>query len=128
MNTINMFAEIPDDDTLGGRLVRARDTMGMSPGDLAARVGVKLSTMQGWESDRAEPRANRLTMLAGILGVSVSWLLSGIGNAPQIEESSEELLDLKAQRNRLRDLHAETTAAIQSMDHAISQVALAAET
>ena len=58
-----------DDDvaTLGDRLARARDAAGMSQSQLARRLGVKLQTLRNWESDRSEPRANRLQMLSGLL-------------------------------------------------------------
>ena len=36
-------------------------------------------TLRNWEEDRAEPRANRLQMLAGMLDVSLVWLISGLG-------------------------------------------------
>ncbi|MDQ0324864.1 transcriptional regulator with XRE-family HTH domain [Rhodopseudomonas julia] len=75
-----------DGDTLGGRIVRAREAIGLSTAQLARRLGVKTSTLSQWENDRAEPRANRLNMLAGILGVSPMWLLIGRGVAPADED------------------------------------------
>jgi transcriptional regulator with XRE-family HTH domain len=70
-----------DDDqaTFGDRMAAARERAGMTQRDLAARLGVKLSTLKGWEEDRAEPRANRLQMLAGMLNVSMVWLMTGAG-------------------------------------------------
>ncbi len=65
--------------TFGDRLAAARDALGLTQGELARRVGVKLKTLQGWENDASEPRANRLSMLAGILNVSLVWLLNGEG-------------------------------------------------
>ena len=69
-----------DDDvaTLGDRLARARDATGMSQAQLARRLGVKLATVRNWETDRSEPRANRLQMLSGLLGVSFVWLMTGV--------------------------------------------------
>jgi transcriptional regulator with XRE-family HTH domain len=43
---------------------------------------VTVETWTNWENDRAEPRANRLDMLARILQVSISWLLDGQGTGP----------------------------------------------
>jgi HTH-type transcriptional regulator, cell division transcriptional repressor len=68
--------------TFGDRLVLAREAMGLGQGQLARRMGVKLQTLRNWEEDRAEPRANRLQMLAGMLNVSMGWLMSGRGTAP----------------------------------------------
>lgn len=43
---------------------------------------MKTGTWQGWENDRAEPRSNKLLMMAGTFSVSPTWLLSGYGNGP----------------------------------------------
>ena len=68
-----------DAATFGDRLAAAREALGLSQSQLASRVGVRLSAIQNWESDRSEPRANKLQMLAGILNVSIVWLLTGVG-------------------------------------------------
>jgi transcriptional regulator with XRE-family HTH domain len=65
--------------TFGDRMAAARERLGLSQAQLARRLGVKLQTVQGWEGDRAEPRANRLQMLAGLLDVSMVWLMTGRG-------------------------------------------------
>ena len=70
--------------TFGDRLALAREAMGLSQEQLAQHVGVKLQTLRNWEDDRAEPRANRLQLLAGMLNVSMVWLMSGLGPAPSI--------------------------------------------
>ena len=68
-----------DKATLGDRLTWAREAAGLSQQALAKRLGVKLSTLKRWEDDLAEPRANRLTLLSGLLNVSLKWLLTGQG-------------------------------------------------
>lgn len=65
--------------TFGDRLAAARDGAGLSQKDLARRLGVKLKTVVAWENDISEPRANRLQMMAGLLNVSLMWLLNGEG-------------------------------------------------
>lgn len=65
--------------TFGDRLAGAREAAGLSQEDLARRLGVRLKTVQAWEDDLAEPRANRLQMVAGMLNVSLRWLLTGEG-------------------------------------------------
>jgi DNA-binding transcriptional regulator YiaG len=77
------------DDTLGGRLSLARDALDVSVGEVARVVGVETDTLRYWENDQAEPRANKLSMLAGVLQVSLSWLLTGIGHGPNWEEFAE---------------------------------------
>jgi len=65
--------------TLGDRIAAARDAAGLSSKKLAKRLGVKHTTVLDWESDLSEPRANRLSMMAGLLNVSLMWLLNGEG-------------------------------------------------
>ena len=70
------------DDTLGGRISLARDAAGLSIEQAAQRLGVMTESWNAWERDRDVPRVNRLTMMAGLLGVSPSWLLAGMGAGP----------------------------------------------
>lgn len=71
-----------DATTFGDRLAGAREAAGLSQGSLAEQIGVKLSTVEAWENDMKEPRANRLQMLSGMLSVSLGWLLTGAGDGP----------------------------------------------
>ena len=68
-------------DTLGGRIVHARELQDLTTAQLARRVGVKTATLHEWETDRSEPRSNRLLTLAGMLNVSPTWLLTGEGES-----------------------------------------------
>ncbi len=72
----------PDAATFGDRLTGAREGAGLTQEDLARRLGIRLTTLQNWEEDMSEPRANRLQMLAGMLNVSIRWLLTGEGDGP----------------------------------------------
>ena len=69
----------PDAATFGDRVAAAREAGGMTQAVLARRLGVRLPTLRAWENDLSEPRANRLSMLAGLLGVSMMWLINGEG-------------------------------------------------
>ncbi|UWQ20804.1 helix-turn-helix domain-containing protein [Jannaschia sp. W003] len=69
----------PEATTFGDRLSGAREAAGMGQAALARRLGVKATTLRAWEEDRAEPRANRVQMLAGLLNVSLIWLMTGQG-------------------------------------------------
>lgn len=69
----------PDAATFGDRLAAAREQAGMTQAQLARRLGVRLATLRGWEDDHSEPRANRLSILAGLLNVSMMWLINGEG-------------------------------------------------
>lgn len=71
--------------TFGDRIVSAREALGLSRAQLSRRLGVGEETLADWEADRAEPRANKLQMLAGVLNVSLVWLMAGEGEgAPEI--------------------------------------------
>lgn len=94
--------------TFGDRLAGAREAAGLTQEQLAKRLGVRLSSVRAWEEDSAEPRANRLQMMAGMLNVSLRWLLTGEGEglvAPAApgtlpeaaQESLRELARMRAQ-------------------------------
>ena len=94
----------PDKATFGDRLVAAREKANLSQQDLAKRLGVKNSTIKSWENDNSEPRANRLSMLAGLLNVSITWLISAEGSGVEAPEKSDEM------SNDLLDTLTELTA------------------
>ena len=106
-DTATIYSEVPDNDTMGGRLLRARDAASLSIPELAARLGVKQSTVQAWENDRSQPRANRLQMVAGMLNVSLSWLLHGVGTGPNEDDRGQLLESMSLQLDRLRRLQNE---------------------
>ena len=65
--------------TFGDRLEAAREAANLSQVELAQRLGVRDTTIAAWEADEWEPRGNRLQMLAGMLNVSLMWLMTGAG-------------------------------------------------
>ena len=84
-----------DSATFGDRVAAAREHVGLSQAQLARRLGVKAQTVANWEADRAEPRANKLQMLAGLLNVSMVWLMTGSGEgvaAPEEVEAADRAL------------------------------------
>ncbi len=103
-----------DAATFGDRVAAARDAAGLSREELSRRLGVKLKTVIGWEEDLAEPRANKLQMLSGVLNVSLMWLLNGEGDglespedayemSPVLDDLLTEMRTLKAQMLRSAD-------------------------
>lgn len=100
-----MFLDQQDDqgDTLGGRLVRAREAQDLTTSQFARRLGVTTETLHQWETDRTEPRSNRLLMLAGMLNVSPTWLLTGSGESPVDALTETEMMHIRATVNRLRE-------------------------
>ena len=103
----------PDAAAFGDRVVGARENSNMTQGQLSRRLGIKLATLQAWEEDRSEPRANKLQMLSGMLNVSLPWLLSGQGIGPDepIQEPVQndisiillEMRSIKTQMNQTAD-------------------------
>ena len=96
----------PDKATFGDRLAAARENSNLSQNDLAKRLGVKISTIKSWENDNSEPRANRLSMLAGLLNVSITWLISAEGSgveAPsKFDQSADSLQEVVKELRLLR--------------------------
>lgn len=95
--------------TFGDRVAGAREQAGMSQTQLAKRLGVRLATLKAWEEDRSEPRANRLSMMAGLLNVSMMWLINGEGEGldapvdgdPMTVEMRDILTDVRDLRTDL---------------------------
>ncbi len=102
----------PDSATFGDRVAGAREAAGMSQAQLARRLGVKKATIEGWEQDLSEPRANRLSMMAGVLNVSIMWLLTGEGEgaAMPAEEQPDWARDLSAALAEMRSIRNEMRA------------------
>ena len=115
--TAEIHAETYDDgDTLGGRITRARDLAELTLEEAASRIGVTDETLGEWESDRSEPRANKIMTLAGVLGVSPAWLISGTGEAPQSPGISIAVDEMSGEINRLRELALQITASVELLE------------
>lgn len=94
----------PDAATFGDRVAGAREATGMTQAQLARRLGVKKATVVSWEDDLSEPRANKLSMMAGMLNVSMMWLITGEGEGMDAPHSppSTELAPLVAEIRAIR--------------------------
>lgn len=114
-----------DDDTLGGRITHARDLTGMETSDVASHIGVTEETLAEWESDRSEPRSNKLMTLAGVMGVSPAWLISGNGEAPQAPGVLSALDEMTAELARLRELNTQVMAGIELMESRLATITAA---
>ncbi len=71
------------EETFGQRLKRLRMASSYSMVSLAKATGVTKPTLWKWETERVRPRQKALAMLAGLLGVSESYLLFGIGEGEE---------------------------------------------
>ena len=100
--------------TFGDRLTLAREAQGMGQEELARRLGIRLQTLRNWEDDRSEPRANRLQMLAGVLAVSMVWLLTGEGDGGPVVRARDTRnisAELSALLGEIRELRVANTKA-----------------
>ncbi len=100
--------------TFGDRVAAARRAMGLTQAQLSQKLGIKLKTLHAWEEDVSEPRANKLQMLAGVLNISIIWLLTGLGEEvgdpwreeePPKVETGEIMVEFRAIREGYRQLN-----------------------
>ena len=104
----------PDKATFGARLVAVREKSNLSQQDLAKRLGVKNSTIKSWENDNSEPRANRLSMLAGLLNVSITWLISA--EVSGVEDPKKSYVMPDDLHGSLKELKALRVSSLNSVD------------
>lgn len=106
-----------DSATFGDRVAGARDKLGWSQEDLAKRLGVKLKTVRCWEEDLNEPRANKLQMLAGLLNVSIMWLLNGEGDGLEAPDTESQELpnDVRLILTDIRQVRTQMSAAVDRL-------------
>lgn len=105
-----------DAATFGDRVAAAREQSGLTQKELARRLGVRTSTIRNWEDDLSEPRANRLSIMAGILNVSMMWLINGQGEGMEFPpETGEVTSDMRAILNELREMRADMVARAEQM-------------
>lgn len=101
----------PDAATFGDRVAGAREAAGMTQAQLARRLGIKKATLSAWEQDLSEPRANRLSMMAGLVNVSIKWLLTGEGEGMAAPvEDAQGAPDFSGILAELREIRAEMRA------------------
>ncbi len=81
-------------EKVGVRLGQARQACRLSVEDVADRMAVTAKTVKNWESGKSAPRANRLHILSGILGVPLAWFYG----------ESEYQLEMLVPRSRLDQL------------------------
>src|SRR6056297_2998226 len=89
----------PDATTFGDRVAGARERAGMTQGDLAKRLGVKLKTLKAWEGDGPD------TPAVGDLSPDISEMLTEIRDIrAQLAFSTDRLGRIeKSLRAKLRE-------------------------
>ncbi|MEO9685443.1 MAG: helix-turn-helix domain-containing protein [Tateyamaria sp.] len=106
-----------DAATFGDRVAAAREAAGMTQKQLSKRLGIRVATLRAWEEDLSEPRANRLSMMAGLMNVSMMWLINGEGEglsgpvdtADAVTDQTRDIL------TELREMRADMLARAEQM-------------
>lgn len=108
--------------TMGDRLTAAREQAGLTLRELAQRLGVRSKTVQAWENDERDPRANHLRIMSGIMGVSLMWLLTGEGPGITTAVPSAEgrRHAVRAELHDLQTVLREVTARMARLEKALT--------
>ncbi len=104
----------------------ARNAKGLTVARLGEKLGVEAAKIEIWESDVEAPRANRLSMLAGMLNVSIIWLITGESNGTtNIAEAhdrptiiNDTLGEIAQLKTTLLDAHAKLESLEQRLQEA----------
>src|ERR1041385_5634741 len=64
-------------EVISNRIKETRELRGLTASELARRVGVTSTAVWNWEKNSIRPRPPALEAIARVLGVSVSFLLTG---------------------------------------------------
>ena len=116
-----------DAATFGDRLAAAREACGLDQKAFAQKLGVGLGTIEKWENDLTEPRANRLQMLSGILNVSIPWLLTGEGDGVEpVIEAAPEMHELLSEMRTLRSEMLRSAERMGVLEKRLKQALMAA--
>lgn len=99
----------------------AREATNLSIAQAARRLGVMTASWNAWECDRDEPRGNRLAMMAGLLGVTPSWLLAGQGNGPS-ENADSDVTKLLRELGRASEGAAAINKRVQEITTSLEQI------
>lgn len=114
--------------TFGDRLSAARENAGIKQSQLAKVLGVKTNTIKAWEHDLSEPRANRIQMIAGVLNVSIRWLLTGDGSGVDAPNTtahpSPTIKEISADATRVRQELLKLVTEIESIEKRLASVTL----
>ena len=103
--------------TFGERLGAAREAKGLSVAGLAEKIGVAVDIIPTWENDTDAPRANQIQMLAGMLNVSIIWLISGEDNGTShIADTYERPTGINDALGEISLLKATLTGALEKLE------------
>jgi transcriptional regulator with XRE-family HTH domain len=114
--------EQPAKKTLGSRIRNRRQELGLSASELARRAGVTRDTLHAWESDQSEPRANKLQMLAGVLGANVGWLIGGDQRCGPAPQQSPDMAALREQLGQAREVAQNLNNMLETLEQRVDSL------
>ena len=109
--------------SMGSRLREARERAGTSAAALAEALGVNVTSIKAWENDKRTPRANKLVNIAGVLGVSVRWLLEGQAEPTRHECAPISIETLRRDVEQLRSHLSRAQSRLESMTSMLARQA-----
>ena len=106
-----------DQSTFAERIIEAREAKNLTVEQVAERASVTIKTLRQWEAGSTKPRSNKLQMLSGVLGVTLTWLIDGsVDHDPELARPSGlDQLELKMQRMALLQCE------LQQLSHEIAE-------
>ena len=79
-----------DVTTVGGRIKSARTNKGLTQQELADQLYIPMTTLSTYENNKAELKGQVVVELAGALGVTTDYILTGCSN--ELSPIEQELL------------------------------------
>ncbi len=112
------------DDSFADRQECVRNSVGIERSDLAGAASVcEKSNRRSWGDDSSEVDQKNISKVAGILGVSSSWLLTGAGEGPDAQSEEAEMVNfMRWELQRLVRMHEETAAMIDTLNRRIADI------
>lgn len=99
-----MSKQSPKPDTITARLRIAREQAGLSQGQVAKMLGIHRPTISEMEAGRRRVTADELAKFAKMYDVSVSWLMSGEAEEPNLARDRIELAARRLSKLKPEDL------------------------
>lgn len=98
-----------DHEAFAQTLQQLREAQGLTKAEFGKRVGVSSNTVWAWETCYSRPQSRRLPTIASALGVSESYLRTGV--EPDETSDTEEVTidDIDAMVDALRQKISSTT-------------------
>ncbi len=113
---------MPTNAMLGTRIAEARGLKAYTIKEAARRMSVTEKTFRKWEDGKSKPRANKMQMLAGVLGVSLLWLLNGeeqfepdANNPSQLEKLGQKVERITQLQQELSALTVEVISEVEEL-------------